>query len=179
MWSKISIALIGMVSILTLSGCGFEPIYGSSQRSVESSAELATVRIDPIENRVGQMLRNHLLNSINPQGEPSRAAYRLIVDVTESKQELAVQKSEFATRSNLILTAQYRLVKAGEESNKGQGVVMTRNSTTTASYNFLTNEFATLSAEADARERGVRDLSEDITRQLALYFRSQAKAPPK
>ena len=164
------VAPVVFVAALLLSGCGFEPIYGARQ-GVETTAEMASVKIDPINERVGQLLRNNLLDSLNPHGEPSQIRYRLITEVTESKQELAIRKSELATRSNMSLTARYRLYDVSRNA-----YVMNRTSTVAASYNLLTNEFATLAAEANARERGVRDLSEDITRQLALYFRSQSKA---
>jgi len=164
--------LIAVICLL-LAGCGYEPIYGARQ-GVETTAEMATVKIEPIEERVGQMLRNNLLDSLNPRGEAAQIKYRLVTEVTESKQELAIRKSELATRSNMNLTARYRLYDVDRKA-----YVLSRSSVVTASYNLLTNEFATLSAEADARERGVRDLSDDITRQLALYFRAQAKAAPR
>jgi len=173
LWSRLKVALIGATVGLVLAGCGFEPVYGTRQ-GVETTAEMATVKVEPIEERVGQLLRNNLLDSLNPRGEPGQIKYRLLTQVSESKQELAIRKSELATRSNMNLTASYRLYDVDRKA-----YVMSRTSTATASYNLLTNEFATLSAEADARERGVRDLSDDITRQLALYFRSQAKSQAK
>jgi len=170
-WSKAAAAVGGLVlCALVLAGCGFEPVYGARQ-DAGTAAEFATIRIDPIEERVGQLLRNQLLDSLNTRGEPPHAAYRLQVIVTEIKQEVAVQRSELATRSNMVLTATYRLL---DISNKAY--VMTRTSTVSASYNVLSNEFATLANEADVRERGVHDLSEDITRQLALFFRNRATA---
>ena len=163
-------ALVWAGAGVVLAACGFEPIYGQRQ-SVETTAEMASIKVEPIQERVGQLLRNNLLDSLNPRGEPAQVKYRLLTQVTESKQELAIRKSELATRSNMTLTATYRLYDVDRKA-----YVMTRSSTVTASYNLLTNEFATLSAEADARERGVRDLSDDITRQIALYLRSGARA---
>jgi LPS-assembly lipoprotein len=170
LWSKLPLTLFCAAFGATLAGCGFEPVYGTRQ-GVETTAEMATIKVDPIEERVGQLLRNNLLDSLNPRGEPAQIKYRLLTEVTEAKQELAIRKSELATRSNMNLTARYRLYDVDRKA-----YVMARTSTVAASYNLLTNEFATLAAEADARERGVRDLSEDITRQIALYLRSQAKA---
>jgi LPS-assembly lipoprotein len=169
-WSKLVIAAIWASASLVLAACGFEPVYGSRE-GVETTAEMASIKINPIEERLGQMLRNNLLDSMNPRGEPSQVKYRLETEISEVKQELAVRKSELATRSNMNLTARYRLFDVSRNA-----FVMTRMSTVTASYNLLTNEFATLAAEADARERGMRDLSDDITRQIALYFRAQAKS---
>lgn len=170
LWSRFAAVLFCAMTGAVLAGCGFEPVYGTRQ-GVETTAEMASIRVDPIEERVGQLLRNNLLDSLNPRGEPAQIKYRLLTQVTESKQELAIRKSELATRSNLNLTATYRLYDVDRKA-----YVMTRTSTVAASYNLLTNEFATLAAEADARERGVRDLSDDITRQIALYFRGQEKS---
>lgn len=172
-WFKLSFALACAGFGALLAGCGYEPVYGARQ-GVETTAEMASIKVDPIEERLGQLLRNHLLDLLNPRGEPSQVKYRLVTQVTEAKQELAIRKSELATRSNMNLTATYRLFDIDRNA-----YVMSRSSTVAASYNLLTNEFATLAAEADARERGTRDLSEDITRQIALYFRAQAKAQTK
>ncbi len=164
---KVAAAALAM---LTLAACGYEPLYGSS-RGVETAAELATIRIDPIKERLGQLLRNQLLDTLTPMGEPSKPAYRLLVEVTENKLELAVRKSELATRANMVFIANYRLTRIGSEAP-----ILNRSSTISASYNLLNNDFANLSSEADARERGTRELSQDIARQLSLYFRSQTKA---
>ena len=158
------------LAMLALAACGFEPLYGD-KGGVETSADPATIKVDPIKDRVGQLLRNQLLDTLTPMGEPSKPVYRLIVEIVETKQELAVRKSELATRSNMLFTANYRLTRFGSE-----GPILSRSSSVSASYNLLNNDFANLSSEADARERGVRELSQDIARQLSLYFRSQAKA---
>jgi LPS-assembly lipoprotein len=157
--------------LLLLAGCGFQPIHGGA-RGPETRAELASVRIEPIEERTGQMLRNHLLDTMNPSGAPARPAYRLLVTLNETKEELGVQRSEFATRSNLRLAASYRLVRAADGAQVFQGA-----SNLAASYNLLSNDFATLSAEADARARATRELSDDITQRVAAFFRQQAQAP--
>ena len=167
--SSFRVATVAL-AMLALAACGYEPLYGD-KGGVETSAELATIRVDPIKDRVGQLLRNQLLDTLNPMGEPSKPAYRLLVEVTETKQELAVRKSELATRSNMLFTANYRLTRFGSE-----GAVLSRSSSVSASYNLLNNDFANLSSEADARERGVRELSQDIARQLSLFFRAQTKA---
>ena len=172
-WSKAAIVLVCVGLGTLLAGCGFQPVYGDRE-GVETTAEMASIKIEPIDERLGQMLRNHLLDALNPHGEPAQSKYRLLTEVSEAKQELAIRKSELATRSNMNLIARYRLYDVDRKA-----YVITRTSTVAASYNLLTNEFATLAAEADARERGARDLSDDITRQIALYFRAQAKAQTK
>jgi LPS-assembly lipoprotein len=169
-WCK---AFAAVTVAAMLAACGFTPIHGGT-RGPAVRAELASVRIDPIEERVGQMLRNHLLDSMNPSGAPARPLYRLIVLLSEGKEELAVQRSEFATRANLRLNATYRLVRVSDGAQVYIGA-----SNLIASYNILSNDYATLAAEGDARARASRELSDDITQRVAAFFRQQAEARPQ
>ena len=160
---------LAVAAATLLAGCGFQPLHGGAIGR-DARAELATVRIEPIEERIGQMLRNELLDAMNPTGAPERPEYRLSVTLVESRQELAVRRSEFATRANLQLVATYRLAPAGNEK-----VVTTFGSSNViASYDILSNDYATLAAEADARKRAVREISDDITQRLAAFFHQNA-----
>ena len=44
---------------MSLTACGFEPIYGAGDNSVFES-DMREIEISPIENRIGQQLRNEL-----------------------------------------------------------------------------------------------------------------------
>ncbi|MFM8988614.1 MAG: hypothetical protein ACKOUS_02890, partial [Alphaproteobacteria bacterium] len=46
-----------------LAGCGFSPLYGRSEGGAVAE-ELAKIRVLPIANRSGQVLRNHLLDGL-------------------------------------------------------------------------------------------------------------------
>ena len=98
-----SLAALGL-----LTGCGFKPIYGSAGES-NISVELATIQVGLIKDRIGQQLRNLLLDRINPGGSPEKPSYRLSIQLSESKQELAIKKSEVSTRANLTFTAKFQL----------------------------------------------------------------------
>ena len=155
---------VTVFSLLLLSGCGFQPIYGSANNSV-FRAEMREIAIAPIKNRIGQQLRNELERRITPKGRARVSRYVLTVKLTESKQGLAVKKSEIATRANLILRASYTVTRKSDDANITSG-----NSRMITSYNILTQTFATLMAEKDARKRGVREISVDITRKVAAFF---------
>jgi LPS-assembly lipoprotein len=64
-----------------LAGCGFEPLYGE-RKDVSVVGELAAVRIAPIPDRAGQILRNFLLDQINPRGTAQAAAYTLTIQLS-------------------------------------------------------------------------------------------------
>ena len=147
-----------------LGGCGFQPLYGQRDRG-SVAAELAAVKIKLIENRVGQQLRNFLLDRLNPQGKPATAIYDLIIELAESREDLGIRKDETATRANLTLRAEYVLESAATGEILVEGF-----SRSVTSYDLVDSDFATLSAEADARKRAVRQISEDIKIRLGIYF---------
>ena len=159
--------IASLAAVFMLTGCGFTPIYGSAGES-NIGAKLATVEVAPIRDRIGQRLRNLLLDRINPGGKPSDPNYQLKVQLYENKQELAVKKSEFSTRANLRFLAKFQL--RGINEQKGQ--LFSGDVRIITSYNILNSDFGTLAAERDARRRAVRELSDDITNRIASYLRN-------
>mgnify|MGYP002870837054 CR=1 FL=1 len=157
-----SLAALGL-----LTGCGFKPIYGSAGPS-NISVELATIEVAIIKDRIGQQLRNLLLDRINPGGSPKQPNYKLSVQLAEAKQELAIKKSEVSTRANLAFTAKFQLQGLKQFAGRmfsGRADIIT-------SYNILSSDFGTLSAEKDARQRAVQTLSSDITNRIAAYLQT-------
>ncbi len=150
-----------------LAGCGFQPLYGKRDRG-NVITEFAYVQVAPIKDRVGQRLRNELVQRLHAAGRSQVVKYRLVTELSESTSSLAVQKSALATRANLSMTASYMLLSAGDGSS-----LINASEVVTVSYNLLDSEFATLMAERDARKRAVVSLSEDIRVRLGIYFDRQ------
>ena len=154
-----------ILCLAALAGCGFRPLHSTESRA--SSANLAEITIAPIPDRVGQQLRNRLRDEINPLGTPSSPRYVLSVKLSESLQNLAVRKDEVATRANLILRANFQLTRLHDRA-----VVMSSNAVSANSYNILSSDFATLSAENDARARAVSEISDDIKARVSVFLTS-------
>ncbi len=152
-------AVVAVMLAVGLSGCGFRPLHGQGGAGAE--ADLAMIHIVRIPDRNGQKLHNLLLDRLNPKGSPARPAYVLSVSLAESRQNLAIRKDESATRANLTLTADFTLLReGGNKTYKGAAVSIN-------SYNILTSDFATLSAENDARNRALRTLADEIRGRVA------------
>lgn len=156
--------VIVLVSCLVVAGCGFRPLYGNHATGTASDSFLR-VEVGTIRDRAGQNLRNELVQRFYGGSRRLAAEYRLITKLDESKSSWAVKKSAFATRGNLVMTADYRLVRlqSGE-------VVYGSSSRVTVSYNILESEFASVLAEENARDRAVKELSEDIRVRLGVFF---------
>ncbi len=153
-----------MAVLAVLQGCGFRPLYGDPSTG-GSSAEFALIKVEPIKERIGQLLRNHLRTAFNPKPRTQKPRYLLKTRVTESTSSLAVKKSAFATRANLKVTANFQLLNAATAKS-----IYSASRSITVSYNILDSEYATIAAEKDARIRAVRELSEEIRTQLGVYF---------
>ena len=149
---------------LLVSGCGFRPLFDGGRDS-DAAAELATVHIEPINDRIGQQLHNHLLDLLNPSGRPAKPRYFLYVMLKGSIQGRAIAKSELSTRSNYNLSATFTLVEAGSDK-----VIVKGSKAVVSSYNVLTSNFATLMAEKDAKARAVREISQYIRAMLSVFF---------
>ena len=160
---------LAAAGLLFLAACGFQPIYGDSAPS-NVRASLAAIEVGPIKDRAGQQLRNELVRRLHPDGRPHKPSYRLQVQLGINKRELALKRSEIATRANLRMTATYTLRKNTDGKQLIQGTTRI-----TASYDILTSDFATLAAEADAHRRGVRELADEIANRLAAFLLSSGR----
>ena len=150
--------------MLVLGGCGFHPLYGK-QANPEVVPALADIKIDLIQDRVGQQLRNLLFSRLNPGGEPTQPKYILEVTLHESQESLAIQETEVATRASLNISVTYHL------RNLTSGKVLyTSYGHAAASYDLLQSEYANLAAAQDAERRSLQVVADDITRRLSFYF---------
>jgi LPS-assembly lipoprotein len=148
-----------------LAGCGFEPLYGNHDTNSSTSADLAQVRVAPIANRTGQLLYNRLRDRLNPRGKPVEPRYVLEITIQERGEDLLLEPNNTTSRTRLELTALFQLreIESGATALKGQ-------SRSSISYDILTSQYATISSEQDARDRATKQLSDDISTRLALYF---------
>jgi LPS-assembly lipoprotein len=162
LYNKIILAF----SFFFLTGCGFEAIYIEKTKSYLES-EIKLIEIKPIKNRVGQQIRNHLIKHIVRKDPATKFKYSLSITVTERKEELAIKKSEIATRANLTFQTQFSVINktTKRKITSGTNRVIT-------SYNILTSSFAGLMAEKDARKRAAREISRDILTKISVSFKS-------
>ena len=160
-----------LTAALTISGCGFEPLHG--QRSGASSAALSAIDVHLIADRSGQMLRNELLQQMQPRGQtPTR--YSLAVTLTESLSNLGIRKDEVATRANLTLSASFTITELGGAKRVFSGSARSVNS-----YNILTSDFATLSTREDAHRRGINQLALEIRERLSVWLIRAGERPQR
>jgi LPS-assembly lipoprotein len=165
------LAAILVLLAVGLSACGYKPLYG---KSGVIRQDMSQVRVGQIPNREGQILRNALLDRINPNGEPGAAPYTLNVSYSESLSQLAIRRDETATRANLRVSVTFTLREASS------GVIAFKGrSRRTASYNIVQSDYANVVARRTAQRRAAHLVADDVSTRLALYFNRIRKVRKK
>ena len=101
-------------------------------------------------------------------GTPVSPNYTLTVTLRQTKQNLALKKNQLSTRANLTFYSLFNLT--GKNENLGK--TFSGSSKIIVSYNILNSQFATLVSENDAKTRAVKELSADISNQIAAFLQS-------
>ena len=158
-------AIAAAILLFALSACGFQPLHAPRGDGSRTSDLLAQVQVARIADRTGQQLRNELLDRMNPRGTSSAPRYRLNVSLSESTRRLAVRRDDTATLASLVLSASYSLVSVDDGT-----VVLSGSLRSLNSFDISREDFATVSAERDARERATVDLADGITARVAVFL---------
>ncbi len=160
--SRLRLASVGLfLSLLTVAGCTVQPLYGSG-RTVNGlppiSAELASVAVAPVGDRVSQEVRNHLIFLLSGgAGEPTAPIYTVRLAVSAQDAATAsIQRGrdEEPTAALVTVTARYVLTDAtGGQIGAGSRSAQ-------APYDVSRQQFAALRASRDAQNRAAREAAE-------------------
>lgn len=136
-----------------IGGCGFQPVYGPQARH----QHLAGIRIEPISDRLGQMLRNRLLELQGRDRGPAR--YVLNSQLSETTTRLSVTKDGKVTLASLVVSLSYRLSEAGSGAPVAAGRIKGQ-----TSYDLLDAPFARINSDRQAKQV----LAQNLARRLSI-----------
>jgi LPS-assembly lipoprotein len=158
-WRSAAAALL----LLAVAACGFRPLYGTRSADPRAASELAGIYIAPLPDRDGQLVRNALLDRLNPKGEPEQPRYRLDVRMQISETPVALQKDETATRAQITYTVLFTLY---------EGNVALTNGTFTRdfSFDYVNQQYSNISARNDVKRRAADEIATEIRNRMATYF---------
>ena len=157
-------ALALVLALVVPAACAVEPLYGT-RSAKERGGGVAAIEIVLVKDRVGHIVRNHLIDGLTPKRQPANPDYRLTLAVEQTKSPLLIQLDDHATRFNLTLRAEFSL------ADRNGAVVYSDAAQATGSFNVVDSGFATVTAERDAAEEAARVLSDDILTLILLHFR--------
>ena len=165
-WSKVT-ALVLAGSIVSLSSCGFTPLYRHQSDLVGIFSHFAAIEVAPIESRLGQKLRNHLQDKLAPHGKPSEPLYRLIITINETRNDVVILKDATSTFAKITLRVKYKL----KNLDRAQ-IVTTGTTLATTGFNITQSEYVNIQAEDGAKSRLAEQISVNIEKLLALFLKS-------
>lgn len=161
-------AALPLALLLALAGCGFHPLYSKSGADPLIAEEFASIQVDPLRDRQGQLIHNALLKALNPQGTPAQPRYHLSVAYRVTEAQQALRTDDTATRDVLYYTILYRLYE-------GSTIVTTGQFPKTFSYDFLQEHYNNISAQGDINVRAAEAICDEVRNRLAIYFTTAAQ----
>jgi len=147
---------------LSVTACGFQPLYGTSPTGSNVATELSAVAIDEQDTRLGQLIRNDLLSTMSGT---NGTRYRLQLMALDGTKTMIENDNEDTRRFNYRVNAAYRLIdrNTGQELSSGKTFSQ-------VSYDRTTSDFSNVQAETNAMERAAKEVGNDIRTRLAAYF---------
>jgi LPS-assembly lipoprotein len=139
-------ALLALGLALAAGACGFRPVYDSQ------GSGIGPVSVSEIEGRTGFLVRQELLRRASLEqgaGEPRRLDVRLVTQFAGTSNQI----TGYATRTQMIVSANYRLVG----SSAVEGFVQAN-----VAYDGLNQAFGDVALQADAEERVAVQLADRI-----------------
>lgn len=152
-----------MLALGVAAGCTARPLYGDvapGSAAGVHSAQLVSVDIPPVSDRVGQEVRNHLIFMFGGgQGQPASPVWRLQLATRAVESVPATintgRVSLEPTSGIMTVTANYRLVEVATGTTVSTGTRSVQ-----APYDIPEQGFAAARAVRDAENRAARELAE-------------------
>ena len=164
-WKIAGLTLAALALSSALAGCGFHPLYGRIGEDPQAQRIFASIYVEPIaEERIGYELRNDLMDLLRAGDRPQGTAYRLHVDVVETREGVALQNDATITRYDLAFTAKYELIDANQKS------VVKGTESTLESFDVAQSPYASMTGQTDAEKRAAEDIAEHIEIDLGVHF---------
>lgn len=163
---------------LILSACGFEPLYVektggddlwyyNNEYDTDIVREMSQIKINGISDRIGQLIKNELMDTFNPHGTPKNAKYFLKMEPVDKEiTEQALRDDITATREKVKYTVNYELW------SEKDGHLVSGKSWVYLSYDLLANPYSTTMDRKKIEKDGAKIIANDISLRIASYFHS-------
>ncbi|NOZ42398.1 MAG: hypothetical protein GXP02_04435 [Alphaproteobacteria bacterium] len=172
---RLKFFLVVMVGLL-LGGCGFSPMYGQfangkgDLRDIMANIRVAEITEQGRPSRIGQVIRNNLLDNLTPFGETKSAEYILKVTFLVEQRGYGIRKDEAVTLRNLKLVTTYQL-----ESVATSKVIMESAARALVTYDLVQSDYSNMVARQAAMKRLAGEVATQIATRIGAYFNKKAQ----
>ena len=167
--------MLALAAGVTLSGCGFQPVYmpTASGKAGVAQRELAAIQVDIIPDRPGQLLRQALQDRLEMGSSGVARRYELSVAFGISGEGIAIEQNTTVTRLRMIGTVTWNLVA----QDPGRTRLTSGSAKSVDAINIFDAQYFAADLENETAQRRLAEaLADQITLQLATFFRRQEAA---
>jgi len=158
-----------LAAAVTLSACTIQPLYGPSLSGGSVGASLAKVSVDPVNDRVGQQVRNRLVFDLTGGSGTTEPIYQMHLSVSSSELPLGITQVGIAPTVQVTVAVTYELKKIGSPD-----IIVRNTSRATATYDRVTQGFANVRAKLDAEDRAAAVVADQIRTRVAIALATHA-----
>ncbi len=166
------------IAVCGLNACGFEPLYVertsdndmwyyNDKFNTDIVNQMAQIKIESVTDRIGQLIKNELIDLFNPRGTPKEAQYFLKLQPVQSHTtQQALRNDITATREKVRYTIKYELW------SREKGHLVSGDTWVFLSYDLLDNPYSTAMDKKKIEKDGAKILANDIALRIGAYFHS-------
>ena len=163
---------------LGVAACGFKPLYVektsgnnfwyyNNEYNSEIVQEMSKIKVETVSDRIGQLVKNELIDIFTPLGVPKKAEYFLkIKPIDTRRSEQALRDDITATREKVQYTVEYSLW------SKEKGELFTDSARISLSYDLLDNPYSTTMDKKKIEKDGAKILADDMALRIGAFFHS-------
>ena len=155
-----------LAATLTVSGCGFTPLYGSAS-GVSGLSAIETVAAD---GRAGYLLREQLDDAL-ARDVRVLPSHRLVFTVDEKRFARGIRIDNVANRYELNMIVTWRLVSTETGVDVRKGVT-----SAAVTFDSADQPYAAIAAQQDGQERAAAEVARKIQLDLAAWLAGKAPA---
>ncbi|HEX3699591.1 MAG TPA: LPS assembly lipoprotein LptE [Phenylobacterium sp.] len=149
------------IAALGLAACGFTPLYADRAGVV---TKLSKIDVVAPQGRTGFLIRQHLDDYLTKDRDAA-PAYRMTLQLAETRFPRGVRVDNVATRYEYVLTAAYQLTSLPSGDTAKAGSVHVE-----LTYDSADQPYAAVSAQQDAQDRAAEEAARRIQLEIAAWL---------
>lgn len=149
---------------MLLAACNVTPVYGPTPGGSAVSAELGSIYIQDVDDRVAQVVRNRLISAFGG-ASPAAPRYDMKLTVSTSGDIQALTRDQIKPLVSVRVRVSYDVIERSTNRQIARG-----NASASASYTQLNQAFANDRARRDAENRAAESAADDIRLRVATVL---------
>jgi hypothetical protein len=144
---------IALIILLLLASCSFTPLHKATEGHYDI---LSQIKLGSIISSKDYIFRNYLIEELNPNRIDSEQKFILDISVSNSTQDLLVQKDTTVSRSKMTVIANYKLK---DLKNK---IIKSGEIKSTVGFEQNLSSYSSFTQEKEAYKNALKDIARSL-----------------